>query len=491
MEPNRHFFEWNEDSPRGLASIHVQVYTICTIQIYHSKIGTRNRILAMNVPFIDTLPAFDALCHRLTTAKVIALDTEFISERSYYPELCLVQICADGESALIDPLAIHDLTPLWQILSQPGHETLVHAARSELEFALRAVGTAPHQLRDVQLAAAFVGMEYPAGYATLNYRLLHQTISKSETRSNWRKRPLSDEQITYALNDVRWLASIWYLLRNQLDRLHRFSWFEEEMTDFVRRIQTGVREGRWTKIAGQASLTPRELCILKELSTWREETAKIRNIPPRKILRDDLIVEIAKRGQTNPQKILAIRGLERSEYLPYAEPLAAAVQKGLAAAIVGRSAEAVCADDFDDMDDTTTKVWDATEHSLEMPPHSSTQLTLVTQLLHTLVAALSQQHKIAPNLVASTSDLRSYALWHEIRRNANDSTTSCNTSKTSETFDVSDMSNMSEELPRLAQGWRHQLLGDALGRFLDGKMAFTIQHLSMQMIETASENLMH
>ncbi|MDD3470597.1 MAG: HRDC domain-containing protein [Thermoguttaceae bacterium] len=425
----------------------------------------------MNAPFIDTLSAFDALCHRLVTAKTIALDTEFISERSYYPELCLVQICADGESALIDPLTIHDLTPLWRILAQPGHETLVHAARSELEFALRAVGAAPHQLRDVQLAAAFVGMEYPAGYATLNYRLLHQTISKSETRSNWRRRPLSAEQITYALNDVRWLASMWHLLRNQLERLNRFSWFEEEMSDFIRRIQTGVQEGRWTKIAGQASLSSRELCILKELSAWREEAARSRNIPPRKMLRDDLIVEIAKRGQTDPQKILAIRGLERSEYLPYAEPLAAAVQKGLAAAIVGHSAEAVCADDFDEEEGAASKVWDATEHTLEMPPHSSTQLTLVTQLLHTLVATLSQRHEIAANLVASTADLRSYALWHEIGLNAGISEVSCDTS----------------ERPRLAQGWRHQLLGDSLGRFLDGEMAFAVQHLHIKMIEMPRE----
>ncbi|MDO4558578.1 MAG: HRDC domain-containing protein, partial [Planctomycetia bacterium] len=300
--------------------------------------------------FIDTNAAYETFCDRLESAKIIALDTEFISERTYVPELCLVQICADGESALVDPLALRDLTRLWKILARPGHETLVLAARSELEFSLRAVGAAPFQLRDLQLAAGFVGLDYPLSAAGLHAKLLRRTLRKSETRSNWRRRPLTPEQIEYARSDVRYLDALWRILRDRLEQTDRMSWFEEEMADQIAEQVQIFTQGRWCRIAGQASLSPRQRNVLRRLSAWREDEARRRNLPPRRVVRDDLLIELARRMEERPERIFAVRGLDRPELTRYTQVVAAVVHQGMSEPLPPDTGETETTDTTENLD---------------------------------------------------------------------------------------------------------------------------------------------
>jgi ribonuclease D len=133
-------------------------------------------------------------CNSLRDANIIGFDTEFVSEDTFRPDLCLIQVVSGNRLAVIDPKAVADVTPFWELLATGNHETVVHAGREELRFCLSATGRRPHDLFDLQIAAGLVGIEYPAAYSTLVRKILNSTLPKGETRSNWRRRPLSQRQ---------------------------------------------------------------------------------------------------------------------------------------------------------------------------------------------------------------------------------------------------------------------------------------------------------
>jgi ribonuclease D len=212
-------------------------------------------------------------CERLARSKQIAMDTEFVSERTYRPVLCLVQVIADGQLALVDPLAVQDMTPFWQTLSTPGHETIVHAGRGELEFCLRAVEDPPTGLLDVQIAAGLAGIEFPASYGTLVSKLLDKQSGKAETRTDWRRRPLSLRQIEYALEDIRHLPAMRDRLVGRLTELGRLEWLAEEMAAWQEEVRSAVFQERWRRVSGNSGLSRRSLAVLRELWRWREAEA--------------------------------------------------------------------------------------------------------------------------------------------------------------------------------------------------------------------------
>ncbi len=161
----------------------------------------------------------EQFCQDLAAESTIAFDTEFVSEYSYRPQLCLIQVAAGDRLAVIDPQTVRDMKPFWQLLASEGHDTIVHAGREELLFCLGSVGRTPWRMFDIQIAAGLVGFEYPAGYGSLMFKLLGQRLQKGETRTDWRRRPLSDGQIEYALDDVRCLGMMATKLRARLELL--------------------------------------------------------------------------------------------------------------------------------------------------------------------------------------------------------------------------------------------------------------------------------
>lgn len=366
-------------------------------------------------------------CRRLTQAATIAFDTEFVSEHTYRPQLCLVQVAADGELALIDAMDIDDMTPFWEAIAAPGHETIVHAGRGELDFCLAAIGRLPAELFDVQIAAGLAGVEYPAGYGSLIGKILGVKSNKHETRTDWRRRPLSRRQIDYALDDVVHLKPLRDKLVEQLEVFGRLGWLHDEMAGWQNEVHRAFSHERWRRVSGSASLDARALAILRELWQWREKEAQRRNQPVRRVLRDDLLVELARRKTADPKRIGAVRGLERGDLRRRLPELAAAI---------GRALE--LADD-----DCPEK------HRRDQAP----PFAVLGQFLFAALSSICRQSQLAPGLVGTPSDVRELIAYR---------------SRPNQTAQ--------HEPPALARGWRAEVVGNLFDELLSGKMAIRIDN---------------
>jgi ribonuclease D len=364
-----------------------------------------------------------ACCEQLSRSKWIALDTEFVSERTYRPVLCLVQVASEAGLALIDALTIEDLTPFWRAIAEPGHETIIHAGRGEFEFCLRAVGRPPADLFDVQIAAGLAGVEYPAGLRTLLSKLLGRATDKEETRTNWRRRPLSERQIEYALDDVRHLRSMRDMLRGRLEKLGRLGWLEQEMATWQEDVRDALSREQWRRVSGISGLDRQSLAVVRALWRWRESVAERRDCPVRHVLRDDLIVELAKRKSAEPKRIRAVRGLERGDL------------KRLLPTVAERIRGALSLPD---------EQWPSKPSREETP-----RLSVLGQLLAAALGSICRQAELAPGLVGTPSDVRELIAYR--------------------TGILS-----SAQPPRLARGWRAELVGKTFDDLLAGKTAIRI-----------------
>jgi ribonuclease D len=364
-------------------------------------------------------------CSELSQAKSIAFDTEFVSEHTYRPVLCLIQVAADGQLAVIDPITIGDVTLFWQTVAAPGHETIVHAGRGELEFCWFAVDRWPERLFDVQIAAALAGAEYPAGLGSLISRFLGQPPPKHETRTDWRRRPLSKRQVDYAVNDARFLQPLRDKIHAKLSELGRLSWLQDEMDSWRKEILHSLSQERWRRVSGNSGLDGRTLAIVRELFHWRDAEARRRNQPARRVLRDDLIVEIARRGSADVKHIQAVRGMERGDLQRRMGEMAAAVQQAL------DLPEAEC----------------PTRPSRERVP----ELSVLGQFLFAALGSIAREAQLAPNLVGTPSDIREWMAYRATRGHV-----------------------AHDNPPQLAHGWRAEFVGRLFEDLLDGKLSIRV-----------------
>lgn len=379
----------------------------------------------MQYEYITTDSQLRDFCEEISGAKVIAFDTEFVSEDSYRPDLCLVQVAAGGRLFAIDPYSVGDITPFWELLASGGHETIAHAGREELRFSLHAVGARPHRLFDIQIAAAFVGLEYPAAYGKLVSRLLRKTLDKGETRTNWRHRPLSKHQLEYAMQDVLYLEKIRNILGEKLEKLGRQSWLETEMEAWQSLVEDAESSRRWRRVSGISGLSSRCLAVVRRLWQWRDEQAQRRNQLPKRILRDDLIVELAKRQTSDLKRIRAVRGLERGNLQQHLPDLAACIDEALSLP-----------------DDQCPK---------RFQRDTTPQLNLLAQFLNTALGSICRAAQIAPGIVGTTQDVRELIAYR------------LNIGKAAE-----------NEPPSLATGWRAEIVGQRIDDLLSGKVSIRI-----------------
>lgn len=380
----------------------------------------------MHHEFITTERQLNKLCQELASAPTIAFDTEFVSEHTYRPELCLIQVAAAGRLIVIDPQTVGDATPFWELLAAPGHETLVHAGREELLFCMASVGRPPGQLFDVQIAAGLVGFEYPAGYGSLMYKLLGQRLNKGETRTDWRRRPLSDSQMEYALDDVRYLEAMTTQLRARLAGLNRLTWLDAEMDAWQADVAASRSGERWWRVSGISGLSRRSLAIVREVWRWREREADRRNCPVRRVLRDDLIIELAKRRSADVKQIRALRGMERGDLQRVLPDLAAAV------AVALEVPEDEC------------------PQPLARDPGA--QFNVLGQFLSSALGSICRAAQVAPSMVGTASDVRDLVAYR---------------------LEVAG-GNGRGNLPLLAQGWRAEVVGRLIDDLLSGKLAVRI-----------------
>jgi len=210
-------------------------------------------------PLIASASDLEELVAHLRASGEFAFDTEFVSEETFEPVLCLIQVATRERIAAIDALAVRDLSSFWAVVNDPDVEVIMHAASEDLRICRFQTGTVPRRVYDVQIAAGLAGFGYPLSLGNLMAQALRITVAGGETRTDWRRRPLSPPQLRYALDDVRYLLDLADLLKVQLAELDRASWAESEFAQFVAAIQNRVEEERWRKLSGLHQLSRRGL----------------------------------------------------------------------------------------------------------------------------------------------------------------------------------------------------------------------------------------
>jgi ribonuclease D len=331
---------------------------------------------------ISDTAALAAFCQRLSSAEFVTVDTEFMREKTYWPQLCLVQLAGPEEAWAIDPLAPGmDLAPLFELMDNRSVMKVFHAARQDVEIFLHLSGTVPQPLFDTQVAAMVCGFGDAVSYETLAGQLARARIDKSLRFTDWSRRPLTDRQLDYALADVTHLRIIYEKLRQRLEREQRADWVAEEMAVLTDPNTYLVDpDEAWRRLKSRSS-SPRFLMILKELAAWREREAREKDLPRQRLLKDDSLMEIAAQAPTTIDELAHTRGLSRN-----------AAEGRLGAALLAAVARALA---------TPESEWPKPLERVDLPRG----LGPVVDLLKVLLKLKGDQHDVAQRLIASSADL--------------------------------------------------------------------------------------
>ena len=364
---------------------------------------------------VTTSAELESAIANLMSASVLAIDTEFMREKTYYPKLCLLQIACEDEVFIIDPLLNRlDLKPLAQLWTAPHITKVFHAGTQDLKILFDACGAAPKPYFDTQDAATLIGESEQIGYGALVQRLLDITLDKSDSFTDWAKRPLSDAQLKYAGEDVSYLLKLYPLIVAELEALGRRSWLDKE---FERRSSTKALtvdvDMQYRRLKRVNSLKPRQLAIAREVAAWREKEAMRRNLPKRWLLSDESLLEIARRAPASVQEIAKLRGVG-GNLKPALPAILAAVKRGK-----------------------------------ECPQKDLPQLlerhkvigddSAALELMAAIVRKRAQQNRLSSAVLASRAMLEAY------------------------------LCERSDDCA-LMQGWRKELVGEELKRLLEGKI---------------------
>ena len=331
---------------------------------------------------ITDTDALTRLCHRLAREEFVTVDTEFMRERTYYPELCLVQVAGEREVAVIDTISDRlDLTPLGELLADTAVTKVFHAARQDVEIFVQRFDAVPTPLFDTQVAAMVAGFGDQVGYDALVSSLTGGSIDKAHRFSDWAARPLSAAQMAYAAADVTWLRMVYRQLSARLEEEGRLSWVAEEMAILTNPgTYRSDPDTAWERLKLRGG-NRRFLALVRAIAAWREQEARRINIPRQRLLKDETLTEIAAIAPTTPEALSRARGITRG----FAE---------------GR---------------TGASLLDAIATTVALPESSLPQLprqrdaikpsAALVQLLKVLLTARCEENAVAPKLVASSEDI--------------------------------------------------------------------------------------
>ena len=370
--------------------------------------------------YVDTPEALAPAVDAMRQATIIGFDTEFVGESTYEPVLCLLQVATETGIWVIDPLNRLDLTAFWEALTAPGRTVVALAARQELLFCLRYAGRLPETVFDPQLAAGLVGFGYPLSHTNMLLKVLDIRVHGGETVTDWRKRPLTPKQLEYSADDVRSLLTLRSELLARADALGRAEWLATECARMTERVVRSLTEERWQRTPGATGLPRRVLAVLRELWAWRDEEARRSDVPQRRVLGDDMLIEVAKRSPKTPEDLLALRGMDR--YRRSAHDLVGAVQRALA-------------------------LPDAQLPALlrrDDPP----QLSVLSNVLSVVAAGLAAENQVDPALLATSGDLQDLVRWQ--------------------------LNHPGADRPALMDSWRGDILGKPLLDLLNGKSTIRV-----------------
>lgn len=359
------------------------------------------------------------LCQRLAQHEYVTVDTEFLRETTFWPKLCVIQIASDAEAHAIDALAEGmDMAPLYALMANPRVTKVFHAARQDLEIIWNLAKIIPAPLFDTQVAAMVCGYGDQVSYGDLAQHICKVTLDKSSRFTDWAKRPLSDAQIDYAIADVTHLRDIYQSLMQHLLRSGRLSWLADEMQVLTNPATYEQHpEQAWERFRNRAR-KPRDLALLMELAGWREAEAQARDVPRARILKEDILIEIALAAPRSPEALANLRafprGMERSKA---GGDILAAVERGLV-----RDPKSLP----------------------RIDRHSRNNGGATVELLKVLLRQVSEAHGVAAKMIATSDDLEAIAL--------------------------------SDQADTMAlQGWRREIFGLKAMELKNGRLALTVE----------------
>ncbi|MCR8908598.1 ribonuclease D [Thermophilibacter sp. ET337] len=368
--------------------------------------------------YLSTQDQLEDFCQKIAGEKIVAVDTEFLRERTYFPKLCLVQVGAGGLTAAVDPILIEDLSPLARIFEDPTVTKVLHACGQDLEVLLDGMGCVCAPVFDTQLAAAFLGLRQQVSYGSLVESYCGVRLPKAESLTDWSRRPLDAEQLEYAEDDVRYLPGIYERMVAELARLDRLGWVSPEMDALCdpAKIRRDPSEA-FLRLRRSGSLTRRQLAVAREVCAWREGVAAERDVPRKWVVSDEVVVEVCKRMPGSLDRLRRIRGTEQLSDRD-ARGLIDAVARGVAC--------------------PAEECPRVTKH---VRPSAETEG--VIDLMYAVLRLVSERSGVATQLIATRDDLLDFL--QDRRRSP------------------------------LSRDWRWELAGETLDRLLSGEVGLTVK----------------
>jgi ribonuclease D len=358
---------------------------------------------------------------QLSGTPMLAVDTEFMRERTYHAHLCLLQLASEDVAFVIDPLSDVDLTMLSELFYDPSIVKVFHAGSQDMQILDELLGKPVAPVFDTQVAASLLGLPQQMSLAALVKAHTDIELDKSDTYSDWSKRPLRTAQISYALDDVRYLPAIYRQMQSELKAAGRANWLDEEfkaLSDPATYHE--IPELLWRKIKGNSSLTRRQLGVLQQVTLWREQVAREKDLPRRWVVADEQLLDVAKRSPTNRDELFMTRGLQEKLTRSIATGLLDAVSKGL-------------------------QMVEKDLPSRGSRPVKVNGFTSAMDLMQTLVHQRANENHIAASILAPNSELQALAAGQR-------------------------------EGVSVLNGWRRELIGNELLELLEGSLTLSLKN---------------
>ena len=369
--------------------------------------------------YIASQENLEAFVRRAASSSVLAIDTEFLREKTYYANLCLIQLATDAEVAVVDPFAIEDMKVLAPLLTDSSIVKLFHAGGQDLEIPYRELGVLPAPLFDTQVAATLLGHTQQIGYGPLVHSLCGVNLKKSDSFTDWSRRPLSTSQLEYAADDVIYLPKMYRIMVEKLEAKGRLHWLDN---DFAAMSDPAHYESdpfeRYKRLKRVGQLTRRQLSAAREVACWREVTAQERDMPRKWVLTDEQIVEACRRESRTIDDLFLIRGVREKLNTRDARAVATVLVRGL---------------------DAAPDTWP----ELDKSPKSERNVDAELDLMEALVRLRAKENDIAMQTLASRTELARVARGY--------------------TADVD-----------VLRGWRRAMVGDELLELLAGRLALSL-----------------
>lgn len=368
--------------------------------------------------YITNTAQLEEFCAHAQQESVVAVDTEFLREKTYYPKLCLIQVGTKTRKCAIDPFYVEDMSSLKELFENPNIVKVFHACSQDLEILMHALDCTVNPVFDTQVAAAFLGYRMQIGYSSLVASFTGVQLPKAESLTDWSHRPLDAAQLKYAEDDVEYLPGIYEEMMRQLVDKDRLSWLNPEMSEVSdpSRFISDPRHA-YRKLKRSNSLSRRQLAVAREVCEWRELEAMRRDVPRKWIVSDEVVVEICKRVPKNAQRLMRIRTTSKLSNKDV-EAILAAAKRG----------QECSEEDYPEI-----------KRKSRLSPETES----VVDLMYSVLRIVSQREGIASQMIATRDDLQDFLTKPKVSK--------------------------------LREGWRYEIVGKHLAELLDGELGLTVK----------------